>query len=102
MLIFFLPFLIAACVLDEMQKSPHPFYTIALNIISFTSVTILEKNRSFLNQQMYLFGSIVLLQNGRVERVRVGKFHHAVRACCVGKILQEEVMALWVSGETLR
>lgn len=51
---------------------------------------------------MYLFGLIVLLQNGRVERVRVGKFHHAVRACCVGKILQEEVMALWVSGETLR
>lgn len=47
MLISFLPFLIAACVLDEMQKFPLPFYAIALNIISFTSVTILEKNRSF-------------------------------------------------------
>lgn len=44
---FFLAFLIAAYVLDGMQKSLHPFYIIALNRISFTSVTVLEKNRSF-------------------------------------------------------
>lgn len=44
---FFLAFLIVAYALDGMQKSLHPFYIIALNMISFTRVTVLDENHSF-------------------------------------------------------